>query len=224
MTSKKQQQPQQMQQHQQQMQQQHQQQYHNEIMASLIGNEIVEQQAVQQAVPQSSELNEYRTHLQILVASGRCREFLNKQFTLNDIDNMTNKDVIKYYKIYESVMSARVSDTVSSTAVHLYSRLCGYFFPIGEVETLESELKNDYILMTNLSKWGGWLSLKMGPAMSLLTAGLITVKNCKINGGAERQSPDRQSPESTKLGIPRAEASNRPGDLSEEKSEISKTN
>ena len=155
-----------------------------------------------------TKIDECKRQLEILVASGRSKEFINKNFTLNDIDAMSNKDLLKYYQIYMSALSARMNDTISSNFVYLYSKLCEFVLPIGDAEKLESDLRNDYIFMTNLNQWAGWLSLKMGPAMSLVTASLITIKNCKIN---DRESTGKES------------TRNRPCNISAKESKISET-
>ena len=58
--------------------------------------------------------------------------------------------------------------------------------PINDTEKLYCDLRNDYILMNEIDRWIGYLSLKMGSLMAVASTSLITVANLdfssKING------------------------------------------
>ena len=115
--------------------------------------------------------------LEILVATGKSKEFTGKQLTFQDLDYMSEKDLLKYYRIYQSTLSVRVNDTFSKIAVKTYCTLANWVLPIENKDKLYEDLRNDYILQNELDKWTGWLSLKMGGLMAVASTTLITVGN-----------------------------------------------
>ena len=120
-----------------------------------------------------------KEQLVILIASGKCKEFIGKSFTYQDIDNMTHSEIIKYYKIYETARSARINDALSETIIKGYSKMCSYVIPIKDENKLYNDLKSDYILMTEMNKWVGYFSLQLGGVMTLVSTGVITFSNLK---------------------------------------------
>jgi len=117
--------------------------------------------------------------LEILIASGKCKEFIGKNLTYNEIDIMKPEDIIKNHKIYEAARCARINDALSETIVKGYSKLCNYVIPIEDEDKLYNELKNDYLVMNELNKWVGYLSFQLGGVMTLLSTGVITFSNIK---------------------------------------------
>ncbi|MCG8431050.1 MAG: hypothetical protein MJA29_07745, partial [Candidatus Omnitrophica bacterium] len=140
--------------------------------------------------------------LEILVATGKSKEFTGKQLTFQDLDYMSEKDLLKYYRIYQSTLAVRVNDTFSKYAVKTYCTLANWLLPIENKDRLYEDLRNDYILQNELDKWTGWLSLKMGGLMAVASTTLITVGNLsninknestRNNGDEGRQSQEQQS-------------------------------
>ena len=140
--------------------------------------------------------------LEILVATGKSKEFTGKQLTFQDLDYMSEKDLLKYHRIYQQSLAVRVNDTFSKYAVKTYCTLANWMLPIENKDQLYEDLRNDYILQNELDKWTGWLSLKMGGLMAVASTTLITVGNLsninknestRNNGDEGRQSWEQQS-------------------------------
>ena len=117
--------------------------------------------------------------LEILIASGKCKEFIGKNLTYNELDVMKPESVIKKYKVYDAARCARINDSLSETIVKGYSKLCNYVIPIEDENKLYNELKNDYLIMNELNKWVGYLSFQLGGCMTLLSTSVITFSNLK---------------------------------------------
>ncbi len=130
--------------------------------------------------------NEYEYYLyckhqlEILIATGKCKEFTGKTLTFQELDNMKPDQIIKNFKIYEAARTARINDAISETVVKGYSKLCNYIIPIENENKLYNDLTNDYLVMTELNKWVGYLSFQLGGIMTLLSTGIITFSNTKI--------------------------------------------
>jgi hypothetical protein len=100
---------------------------------------------------------------------------------------MLEQELLKFYKIYQTSVAARANDTLSKIAIKTYARLSSWVLPIKDEEKLFSDLKNDYVLMSELDRWVGYICLKMGSLTALASTSLITVNNCyfKLNGAGE---------------------------------------
>ena len=160
-----------------------------------------EQEQQQQPVTLSEQASQAKQDLEVLVATGKTQDFLKKQLTFNDLDNMSERELLKYHGIYQTNLALKVNDTFNKIAVKGYTKLVSYFLPIKDTDKLYSDLRNDYILMNELDRWSGWLSLKMGGLMAVATTGLITFSNIeisdKING--ERSKSDLNGEEERRV-------------------------
>jgi hypothetical protein len=122
--------------------------------------------------------------LEILVATGKTTDFIGRQLTSQDLNYLSEKEILRYYRVYQDVLAVRVNDTFSKTAVKCYSRLASMLLPIADENKLYEDLRGDYILMNELNRWVGWLSLKAGSLMAVASTSLITVVNIsEINDG-----------------------------------------
>ena len=140
----------------------------------------------QNPVALSGQACQAKQDLEVLVATGKTKDFLNKQLTQQELDCMSERDLLKYYKIYQTNLALRVNETFSKMAVRGYTKLVGWLLPVKDTEKLYTDLRSDYILMNEIDRWTGWLSLKMGSLMAVASTTLITAGNIdfssKING------------------------------------------
>ena len=141
--------------------------------------------------PLSEQALQAKRELEILVATGKTKDLIGKQLTFQDLDNLDEKSLLKYYSIYQQNMAARCNDTFSKLLIGGYSKLCKCFLPIEDEDKLYTDLRNDYVLMNEVDRWVGWFSIKAGSFMALGTASLITFNNTNfhnINNGSDRNS------------------------------------
>jgi hypothetical protein len=111
------------------------QQKNNKNTQKITANQILSEQAITA-----------KTELEILVATGKTQDFVGKRLTFNDLDYMSEKDLLKYYRLYQSALAVRVNDTFSKIIIKSYSTFVGFFLPIEDKEKLYDDLRNDYIL------------------------------------------------------------------------------
>lgn len=148
----------------------------------------------QNPVALSEQASQAKEELEVLVATGKTQDFLKKQLTLQELNCLSEKDLLKFYKIYQTNLALRVNESFSKMAVQGYTKLVSWLLPVKDKDKLYNDLRNDYILMNELDRWTGWFSLKMGSLMSLVSVSLITVSNIefsdKINGEGDNRSTD----------------------------------
>ena len=159
------------------------------VMTDL-GLQVDEPQQI--AVTNTSDAQMYKEHLSLLIARGKTKEFIGKTITYYDLDRMSEKDLEKYYKLYEATQASRINQSVTNGIINAYTEICGLIIkPKKErLEKLNSDLKNDYLVRDQLEQWVSHLSFKMGPFMPLVSAAMITFENLHtINGerGEERR-------------------------------------
>ncbi len=122
-----------------------------------------------------------RQKLLCLVASGQCKEFLGKFYTQETIEKMKPEHVKKYYAIYETAFNARVSENIVKNIVSLASKGMGYLLPIDSTSELSDDLNNDFLVNSELKKFGGILAYTYGPLLAAVSASLITAKHVDMN-------------------------------------------
>jgi hypothetical protein len=139
----------------------------------------------------------YQT-LNILISSGRSKEFLGKNITLKDLDSMTGDQLDAFYKIYELNYADKINSNIINGIVDLYSRAVNRVLPIDDVEKLSQDLKNDYILTSELKNITAGVAAVCGKLMSVFSLGLITFKHLKVQTKPEEICNEELSNEQTK--------------------------
>ena len=115
-----------------------------------------------------------REKLAILVSTGKSKETIGVQLTHDQVKRLTDKDVQKYSKRYESYISNKTTEALVDSALMLL------VVPIDDVKELQKELKNDYIINQELSSLAGGLALRFDRFLALANAALITTKHIKF--------------------------------------------
>ena len=152
-------------------------------------HEISPSDKTQQAqVNENETIQMYKEHLSLLIARGKTKEFVGKIITFNDLDNMSSKDLEKYYRIYEAAQASRINQSVTNGIINAYTQICGMIIKPEpkQLEKMNSDLKNDYLVRDQLEQWTSYLSFKMGPFMPLLSAAMITFENLYTINGESR--------------------------------------
>ena len=132
---------------------------------------------------------QYRSKLGCIVASGQSNAFLGKTFTLHDINNMSELDINKYYKLYESTYSTLVSDNIVDGFLNSSSKICSWVLPVDDANKLASDLRDNFLVTTELKKLTGNLAYSFGPFLALMSGGLTIAKHIEI---AKHKCPSKK--------------------------------
>lgn len=139
-----------------------------------------------------------REQLAILVSTGKAKEAIGAQLTHEQVKRLSDKDVEKYYKRYESYIGGKTTETIIESFLMLATKAVGMALPIKNVEALQKELQNNYIISKELSTLAGTLALKCGSFLALASAALITTNHIDFAARPPRAADDElpeQSPE-----------------------------
>ena len=121
-----------------------------------------------------------REKLAILVSTGKSKEAIGVQLTHDQVKRLTDNDVQKYSKRYESYIGNKTTESLIDSAQMLLTKGCGMVVQIDDLKELQKELKNDYIIKHELSSLAGGLALRFGRFLALANAALIPTKHIKF--------------------------------------------
>lgn len=135
---------------------------------------------------------EYQT-LNTVISTGQSKELLGKSITTKALDEMTGDEIEAYYKIYELNYANKVSCYLNSTIISLYSYAINKVVPIDDIEKLQEDLNNSYILNNELRNITGGLARVGGKLWSLVELSLTTLKHVSTRRVESPALQDRQT-------------------------------
>ena len=124
-----------------------------------------------------------RERLAVLVLGGQSRQYLGKNVSAEEIDNMSSQEIEKLYTRYEARLGASVTKTLVRTAVQLYATVAGIFLPIPHenIPMLTTDLETDQFVSRAMNTAACDLYYKFGFYLAPLIAIMITAKYCRKN-------------------------------------------
>ena len=133
-----------------------------------------------------------REQLAILVSTGKCKEAIGVKFTHEQVRRLEDKDVIRHSKRYVAYVGARTTETLIDSFLTFSTKALGWVVKLKDVEALQNELKNYYIITKELSNLSGNISLRCGRLLAVANAFLITAKQVDFST-EEPHHPSRDS-------------------------------
>ena len=138
-----------------------------------------------------------REQLAVLVSTGKSKEAIGVQLTHEQLKRLTDKEVEKYYKRYETFVGSKTTESMVDNLLTLVTRGQQMVIEIDDVDALKKELKGDFIINKEMTDFVGGLSLKYGKFLAPISAALITAKNIHLekNDKAKLEEiPEHSSP------------------------------
>jgi len=105
------------------------------------------------------------------------------------LNEISSKQIEVYHKIYELNYSEKVSSSLNGAIVSLYSYAVNKVVPINNVEKLQEDLINSYILKLELKNITRGLARVGGKLWALAKLGLTTAKHIKILPSQKEAEP-----------------------------------
>ena len=124
----------------------------NEVMQML---EATPDTGPANVVPLVKDIPAKREKLAILVSTGKAKEAIGVQLTHEQVKRLSDKDVEKYNKRQEAYIGSKTTESLIDSFLMLVSKGLGMVVKIDDVEKLQQDLKNDYIINHELSSLAG---------------------------------------------------------------------
>ena len=138
--------------------------------------------------PDANDIPAKREKLAILVSTGKSKEAIGVQLTHEQVKRLSDKEVEKYNTRQEAYIGSKTTESLIDSFLLLASKGLGLVVKVDDVEKLQQELKNDYIINQELSSLAGGLALRCGRWLALANAALITTKHIQLE--REPNQPD----------------------------------
>jgi len=118
-----------------------------------------------------------REQLAMLVSTGKAKEAIRVQLTHEQVKRLSDKEVEKYTKRYETYVGSKTTESLIDSFIFLVTKVVGMSVKIKDIDAYQKEFRNDYILNKELSNLAGNLALKCGRFPAAANAALITTKH-----------------------------------------------
>ena len=129
----------------------------------------------------------HRKQLTILVSTGKCKEAIGVNLTHDQVKRLDDKEVIWHTKRYEAYVGAKTTETLIDSFLSISTKALGWVVKIKDVDALQDELKNDYIIAKEMSTLSGGLALRCGRLLAVANALLITAKHIDFTADEQHQ-------------------------------------
>ena len=128
-----------------------------------------------------------REQLAVLVSTGKAKEAIGVQLTHEQVKRLSDKEVEKYTKRYETYVGSKTTESLIDSFIFLVTKAVGMSLNIKDIDAYQKDLRNDYIINKELSNLAGSLALKCGRLLAAANAILITTKHVDFNSHLERR-------------------------------------
>ena len=137
------------------------------------------EQAILTTISPSICSKQYQT-LNIIISSGKSKEFLGREVSLKDLESMDCDKLEAYYKIYELNYANKIGESIIASIIAVYSKVINKVLPIDNIKQLQEDLNNDYVLTSELKNITGTVAATCGKLMSLFSLSFHTFNHIKI--------------------------------------------
>jgi ribosomal protein S17E len=123
----------------------------------LSSDDMKQLEALLEAEPSSGpaapgpDIPSLREKLAVLVSSGKAKEAIGVQLTHEQVKRLSDKDIEKYAKRYETYVGSKTTDSLIDSFIFLATKVVGMAVKIKDIDAYQKELKDDYILNNELT-------------------------------------------------------------------------
>ena len=143
-----------------------------------------------------NDVREKREKLVACVLSGNSKQYLRKEYTEQQINEMDCTNVNTLLNRYESVLSAQMTKSLGKNVINLYSNIACSVLGTGNQQDLSNDLECDPFLNTAMQRFTCDLYHRFGALLAPVSVGIITgkynVKNSitKLNDRSDNRNCD----------------------------------
>ena len=100
---------------------------------------------------QGPDIPAMREQLAVLVSTGKAKEAIGVNLTHEDVKRLTDKDVEKYSKRYQTFIGSKTTESLIGSVVDLYAYAASAMLNIKDVDRLKEDLKKDFTISKELT-------------------------------------------------------------------------
>ena len=123
-----------------------------------------------------SDVRDKRERLVACVLSGNSKQYLGKEYTEQQINEMDCTNVNTLLNRYESVLSAQMTKSLGKSVINLYSNIACSVLGVGSQQDLSNDLERDPFLNTAMQRFTCDLYYRFGALLAPVSVGIITGK------------------------------------------------
>ena len=126
---------------------------------------------------EENDIRDKRERLAACVLSGNSKQYLGKEYTEQQINEMDCTNVNTLLNRYESVLSAQMTKSLGKSIINLYLNPACSVLGVGNQQELSTNLESDPFLNTSLQRFTCDLYYCFGASLALVSVGMITGKH-----------------------------------------------
>ena len=134
---------------------------------------------------EENDLRDKKERLVVCVLSGNSKQYLGKEYTEQQINEMDCNDVNTLLNRYESVLSTQMTKSLGKSVISLYSNIACSVLGVGNQQELSTDLESDPFLNTALQRFTCDLYYHFGALLAPVSVGIITGKHYAKNSIAK---------------------------------------
>ena len=119
------------------------------------------------------------------ILSGNSEQYLGKEYTEQQINEMDGNNINLLSNRYESVLSAQMTKSLGKSGINLYSNVACSVLGIGNQQDLSNDLECDSFLNTAMQRFTCDLYYHFRAFLAPVSVGIITGKHYAKNSGTK---------------------------------------
>ena len=145
---------------------------------------LLENEPINAPVIAATNIPALREELAVLVSTGSCKEAIGTSLSQEQVKRLDDKEVMKYYKRYETYIGAKTTESLIDSALSLAIKGVGTVLKIDDENALKNRLKNDFLVYKQMSHFFGKLALNYSNALAVTSAVMITTNHVDFGQSA----------------------------------------
>ena len=126
---------------------------------------------------EENDIREKRERLVACVLSGNSKQYVGKEYTEQQINEMECNNVNSLLNRYESILSAQMTKSLGKSVINLYSNIACSVLGVGNQQEVSTNLESDPFLNTALQRFTSNLYYHFGVLLAPVSVGIITGKH-----------------------------------------------
>ena len=126
---------------------------------------------------EENDIRDKRERLVASILSGNSKQYLGKEYTEEQINEMDCTNVNTLLKRYESILNTQMTKSLGKSVINLYSNIACSVLGTGNQQELSTDLESDPFLNTALKRFTCNLYYRFGALLAPVSVGIITGKH-----------------------------------------------